>query len=141
MKLNIDKSLLDQKTMRKKPVVPTGFESPVGWWSVTTEGDCEGRSTRQCGTHYGHVAEIAFSLADQGGYTLYFIPALERDYVPPRVSYQAKGGEVHITFCNGFMRGYDADVRATTVRKWLDAGEDIMVLKSNYYEAVLLRLL
>lgn len=43
-----------------------------GLWHVTTEGDCEGRSTKDLGTHYGRIDDIAFALGDQGGYSLRF---------------------------------------------------------------------
>ena len=49
--------------------------NPIGWWNVSTEGDCEGRSTDQLGTHYGHVAEIAFALRKKSGYSLRFEPS------------------------------------------------------------------
>ena len=34
-----------------------------GWWHVTTEGDDEGRTTRDLGYHYGYLDEIALRLA------------------------------------------------------------------------------
>jgi len=47
-------------------------ESPVGVWKVTTEGDCEGRSTKNLGTFFGHVADIAAKLHSQSFYSLKF---------------------------------------------------------------------
>jgi len=60
MKLN----LVAKKEIPFSPFKVKGVEvvSPIGWWKVTTEGDCEGRSVRQCGTFYGHIAEIAFGI-------------------------------------------------------------------------------
>jgi len=46
------------------------YSNPVGVWSVTTEGDVEGRSTTNLGFWRGHIAEIAFHLASN--YTLNF---------------------------------------------------------------------
>lgn len=43
-----------------------------GTWTVTTEGDCEGRSTRDLGTHTGYLDDIAFALADKAYYGLQF---------------------------------------------------------------------
>jgi hypothetical protein len=43
-----------------------------GTWKVTTEGDCEGRSTRDLGVHTGFLDEIAFALAAQAYYGLRF---------------------------------------------------------------------
>jgi hypothetical protein len=49
--------------------------SPTGLWKVTTEGDCEGRSTKDLGIHEGHIADIAFALSNQVFYKLCFSPA------------------------------------------------------------------
>lgn len=46
--------------------------STFGIWEVTTEGDCEGRTTLNLGIHEGFIDEIAFKLADQVGYKLRF---------------------------------------------------------------------
>lgn len=43
-----------------------------GVWEVTTEGDCEGRSTKRLGIHEGYIDEIAFALADKVYYSLTF---------------------------------------------------------------------
>lgn len=48
------------------------YLSPVGIWEVTTEGDVEGRSTNNLRVWAGHIAEIAFHLADKCGYKLQF---------------------------------------------------------------------
>lgn len=60
--------------MKRNPL----YLNSYGNWKVTTEGDCEGRTIRDLGTHLGHVDEIAFRLAGsmQGGYSLQFQPAL-----------------------------------------------------------------
>jgi hypothetical protein len=63
---------LNKTIAPKKSVLQEWADSPVGWWKVTTEGDCEGKTTKQLGTHYGHVAEIAFSIAEGRGYSLCF---------------------------------------------------------------------
>lgn len=55
-------------------------ESPVGWWRVTTEGDCEGKSVTNLGTHYGHICEIALGLAGAAYYALDFHEAPEPAY-------------------------------------------------------------
>ena len=46
--------------------------STFGIWEVSTEGDVEGRSTRNLGIYEGHVDDIAFALADKAYYKLYF---------------------------------------------------------------------
>ena len=41
-------------------------------WHVTTEGDCEGRTTKDLGFHVGEVAAIASNLSRQSCYRLSF---------------------------------------------------------------------
>lgn len=48
------------------------YQNAFGLWSVSTEGDCEGRSTKQLGVHEGYVDEIAAALASQVEYKLTF---------------------------------------------------------------------
>lgn len=57
-----------------------------GSWHVTTEGDCEGRTTTDLGVHVGYIDDIAFALGSKAYYTLNFetakkLPAPE--VVPP----------------------------------------------------------
>lgn len=40
--------------------------NPIGLWEITTEGDCEGKSTKHIAIEYGHIAELALRYA---GYT------------------------------------------------------------------------
>lgn len=48
------------------------YTNPYGTWQVTTEGDCEGRSTRNLGVYVGYLDDIAFALADKCFYSLRF---------------------------------------------------------------------
>lgn len=52
---------------------------PVGLWKVVTEGDVEGRSTKDLGTWPGHIVDIAFALANQAGSVLQFQRANPKD--------------------------------------------------------------
>ena len=52
----------------KKRVEYTNY----GTYKVTTEADCEGRTTRDLGTYTGYIDEIAFALADKCYYNLCF---------------------------------------------------------------------
>ena len=45
-----------------------------GTWSVTTEGDCEGKSVSRLGSYEGYIDEIALHLAEKCYYTLNFKP-------------------------------------------------------------------
>ena len=51
------------------------YNKAYGIWQVTTEGDCEGRTTRHLGTFEGYVDEIALYLADKC-YSLMFRPVV-----------------------------------------------------------------
>lgn len=53
----------------KKPGDPR-FESPVGLWRLTTEGDVEGRSTKTIVTEYGHIGDILVKHGDAAYYTI-----------------------------------------------------------------------
>lgn len=105
------------------------YASPVGWWKVTTEGDCEGRTTTQLGEYYGHVAEIAFHLADKCYYKLTFdaidnretIIGLDKDW-------QATEKTVWIGL--GIESGtwnMTPEFRAKYIKDWLDCGDQIEV--------------
>ena len=112
------------KTAKQK-AVDNGFGNPIGWWQVTTEGDCEGRSTKQLGDFYGHVAEIAFHLANKCGYTLQFHP-LTRE-TGTRATLQATSDHVWISLdiASGTW-GMTHEVRAEWMRKFLDT-QDIEI--------------
>ena len=55
-----------------------------GTWTVTTEGDVEGRTTRNLGTFTGFLDEIAFHLADKCYYSLQFKPAEDVKVFEPK---------------------------------------------------------
>jgi len=67
---------------KPRPLSASWPKSPIGRWKVTTEGDCEGRTTKNLGTYDGHVADIAFRLGDRSGYTLRFEPANQLPELP-----------------------------------------------------------
>ncbi len=67
------------------PPVKTGYESPVGWWEVTGVFGDEANSREVIGTYHGHVAEIAFHLADRTGWELIFKPVFHMvKSLPPK---------------------------------------------------------
>ena len=70
------------------------YKNPYGVWEVTTEGDCEGRTVTNLGTHEGYVDEIARSLAPQCFYSLQF------KAVSPKKAGPVKKGrkEVNVSF-------------------------------------------
>lgn len=48
------------------------YLQPDQLWHITTEGDCEGKSTRSLGYYKGNIADIALYLADMALYSLNF---------------------------------------------------------------------
>lgn len=59
--------------------VDRGYKNVYGVWQVTTEGDCEGRSTNRLGIYNGYIDEIALMLADSAYYSLTFEPVIPRE--------------------------------------------------------------
>lgn len=137
-------------THPKKEDIPsastlTGYESPVGWWRVTTEGDVEGRTTKTLGDFYGHVAEIAFALAKESFYALEFSPIKNKD-AGAKQNWQATGKSVWIRLdvYSGAWRD-NREKMVETYKKWLDADDQIEVCEKGdcgerYYAAVYLKL-
>lgn len=134
-KLKLNKTIAPEKSVLEK-----WAKSPVGWWKVTTEGDCEGRSIDQLGTHYGHIAEIAFGLERGGGYSLTFEKTNEpngvywsdKDHHKER---QAKRNKVNISLPPITSKGFENEIA-----KWLDCPE-VKVNPCNYYGAYTLELI
>lgn len=67
-----------------------------GTWTVTTEGDCEGRSVAPLGNYQGTIEEIALHLADRAYYNLYFYPMVPVNKGP----YLQKKDNVNIYYNN-----------------------------------------
>lgn len=135
MKLNIT---IPKNTEKTKPVIATksGWESPIGWWNVTTEGDCEGRSVRDLGTFYGHVAEIA--LATEGCYySLKFEPHPEMPVPAVIPSYEAVNLQgVNVTLgINSKTWDMDGVARAKHITEWFDT-RDVVVRAGQYFASV-----
>jgi hypothetical protein len=145
MKLNLTQNPVE------KPVVGfrrAKYSSPLGWWSVSTEGDCEGRTTTQLGTFYGHVAEIAFSLADKVCYSLKF-KEWRDDVAGPkeRPKYNATKKSVWISLeSDSNTCGMDSESRAIWMEKWMNITDPKVYVRdtdaggARYYAAVFLSL-
>lgn len=58
------------------------YNNPIGVWRVTTEGDCEGRTTRDLGIYEGHIVDIAAALGRFAYYSLHF-RRVEEAKLPP----------------------------------------------------------
>lgn len=79
--------------------LPAQYAKAERVWHVTTEGDVEGRSTRNIGIFSGHLADIAAHLADQACYSLQFEakevkPIINTPGVPGKPTATASGVDV-----------------------------------------------
>jgi hypothetical protein len=103
------------------------YATTYGIWQVTTEGDVEGRTTRQLGSYEGHVDEIALHLAEKAFYGLTFkLQQKINKYIPTRTS-------VHVKFdidSNTWNMDGNTIIR---VMKELFADRPVNIEKSNYY--------
>lgn len=77
-------------------------QAAFGFWKVTTQGDCEGRTTRNLGVHLGWVDEIAFALAGSACYDLCF-EAVDPEALPKN----STAKQVSISFANTYSMKRD----------------------------------
>lgn len=101
-----------------------------GIWTVTTEGDCEGRSVSNLGTYEGYIDEIALNLAGRALYGLRFEPAkqIEKEARP--------GTSVQVSL------GYESgtwDLKGQSLVEYFKkmlAGRNVSVTKGQSYACV-----
>lgn len=99
-----------------------------GTFTVTTEGDCEGRTIKNLGTHTGFIDVIAFALSDKCYYSLYFSPV---DPAAPLVDKGAASVNISMSAIGvGENRHKNA--------YFAFAGRPVTVKESNFYGAVTL---
>lgn len=60
---------IEEKQSRLERLEKENFDI-YGIWKVSTEGDCEGRSTKDLGIHQGNIFDIVKNLRSQAFYTL-----------------------------------------------------------------------
>lgn len=107
------------------------YNNPYGCWTVTTEADCEGKSSKNLGTFIGYVDDIAFSLADKCFYSLEFKPYClkDKDYVP-------KSKRVHINFgIDSKTWDMPKEERVEFFKK-VFKDRDVQVKEGSYYATV-----
>ena len=102
------------------------YTKPYGVWRVTTEGDCEGRSTCELGTHAGYIDEIAFALADQAMYGLNFSKVNKLNLKKPT----RKSVHVSLDIESGTWNSEEAIL--SFAKKMLN-DRPVVVIPSNYY--------
>ncbi len=119
------------KPLPKEKAPKNPYSSPLNWWTITTEGDEEGRTTVNLGTYYGHVAGLAFRFADKAFYGLRFEAGEPNGALPGTIEpYQATQDEVAISL--GIDSGtWDLkdDKRRSFFAKWL--GDSVKVSMSS----------
>lgn len=107
------------------------YMNSYGYWRVTTEGDCEGRSTTHLGTFKGHIDEIAYSLASKVYYKLEF-EKVDTNLLKPNT----KVKEVHISFdIDSGTWDFTPEERAISVAEVLK-DRPVKVEESNYYAGI-----
>jgi len=103
------------------------YKNTYGRWRVTTEGDCEGRTTVDLGFHLGHVDDIAFYLADKAYYGLKFKKVEDIE------EYRPVNKEVHVQF------DIESETWPLTSKECADEMKQVFidrpvgVTESNYY--------
>lgn len=136
MKLNLEKFQPPKKIIPPAPKGSEKYASPVGWWKVETEGDCEGRSIKQLGVYYGHVAEIAFSIQEIACYEYTFMPAGDLPEPKERPKYLPVRSSATVGLnINSNTWNLQGQARVNWWKNWLNS-EDVIVKSSNYYKAV-----
>lgn len=107
--------------------------SSYGLWHVTTEGDCEGRSTKDLGLHQGYLEAIAFALAPLAYYGLRFSRAVVSEH------HERKAEAVNVSLDIG-TKTWDmtSEARVTYFQNLLHPS-NVEVLPSSYYASVILR--
>lgn len=108
-----------------------------GVWSVTTEGDEEGRTTKDLGIHEGYIDEIAFALADKAMYRLYF----KKGHYPSALDMTPKRKEVAVNLTDVFpqLDVSSSPLRVDNAQKIFNReGRDVKVKESPYYRSITL---
>ncbi len=105
-----------------------------GTWKVTTEGDCEGRTTTHLGEHTGYIDDIAFALAARAYYSLRF------SAVEPMVVDGSEKTGTYVSVSLDIETGsWDMpQARRVAYFKKLLAGRPVHVQEGQYYASVVL---
>ena len=110
------------------------YMNPYGKWVVTTEGDCEGRTTEHLGTFEGYLDDIAFALADKCFYTLEFKKVEDEKLKRRPVAYVNVVLPIESGTWDGDMTRED---RVKFFKNMLQ-GRDVKVTDGNFFSSVCL---
>lgn len=105
-----------------------------GKWHVTTEGDCEGRTTKDLGVHEGFLDDIAFALGGEAFYGLRFSTA--KELPPPNKRFPVTSTHVSLDIDSDTW-GMPSKARVEYFKKLL-LGRKTIVRDSNFYASVVL---
>lgn len=108
--------------------------SAFGKWSITTEGDVEGRTIRDLGVYEGFIDEIALRLGDEAYYSLRFSPFKEKPQPPLSEKCTSVSVTLDIDTGTWDMKGPQ---RVAYFRDLL-AGRPVIVKEGAYYASVVL---
>lgn len=133
----LEQLIATKKKNADKPIKKIPWTSPVDIWEVTTEGDCEGRTTKKLGTHTGHIVDIAQRLGGHASYGLRFTRMTETKLPSKPVK------QVNIQLnVDSYTWNEFGEERVKMVREFLNREpSDITkydVVESNYYACSLL---
>jgi hypothetical protein len=103
-------------------------------WHVTTEGDCEGRTTTNLGVHTGFIDEIAFRLGRKACYSLKFKHVSDEEKPEPK---PVNAVSVQLDIDSGTW-DMSRPERAKHVREILQ-GREVVVEEGQFYASVMLR--
>jgi hypothetical protein len=111
----------------------TNYSNPFGMWKVTTEGDVEGKTTRDLGTHEGNLDDIAFMLGGKVGYTLEF----RRVYPEKQLGETPPVSKVHVSLADAGLASLPPAERAKYFSDML-IDRPCIVSEGQYYDSVVL---
>jgi hypothetical protein len=107
-----------------------------GTWEVTTEGDCEGRTTARLGTHTGFIDEIALTLGAKAYYKLRFKLLADKPIADPK-PILVESVSVSLFIDSGTWDMSQAE-RAETMRK-VFKDRPVVIEESPYYASFVIR--
>ncbi len=121
--------LINKNGMNRFSELDERYRDTYGYWKVTTEGDCEGRSTRQLGCYKGHIDDIALMLKSQCYYSLLFTRL--KDESDKLI--EGMRGKVNVTLDIGSNTwSFSSDDRVETMKE-LFKDRDVEISKGNSY--------
>jgi uncharacterized protein YbaR (Trm112 family) len=126
---------------RSQTVGPPAFqfskdwpETAVGLWQISTDGDCEGRTSRIITVEHGHLGELALKYAGHAMYQLTFKPVMRTQEEKP-----AESVHIQLDIKSGTWdaKGEDEQLDVmNAISAWLGPG--FRIGPSNYHASYLL---